>query len=95
MHVEAVSAGAAKALKGAPGGAAAERDGEAEAAFLVFDYEKRDPLTGDALLTKVSPESGARQMEELFSPGAGAEPAGYDSAGHDPAGHDTEEVRKK
>ena len=82
VHVEAVSAGAAKALKGAPGGAAAEPDGEAEAAFLVFDYEKRDPLTGDALLTKVSLESGA-------------EPAGYDSAGHDPAGHDTEEVRKK
>ena len=82
VHVEAVSAGAAKALWKAPGGAAAEPDGEAEAAFLVFDYEKRDPLTGDALLTKVSP-------------GAGAEPAGYDSAGHDPAGHDTEEVRKK
>ena len=85
VHVEAVSAGTAKALKGAPGGAAAEPDGEAEAAFLVFDYEKRDPLTGDALLTKVSLESGARQMEELLSPGAGAEPAG----------HDTEEVRKK
>ena len=95
VHVEAVSAGAAKALWKAPGGAAAEPDGEAEAAFLVFDYEKRDPLTGDALLTKVSLESGARQMEELLSPGAGAEPAGYDSAGHDPAGHDTEEVRKK
>ena len=82
VHVEAVSAGAAKALWKAPGGAAAEPDGEAEAAFLVFDYEKRDPLTGDALLTKVSLESGA-------------ESAGYDSAGHDPAGHDTEEVRKK
>lgn len=82
VHVEAVSAGTAKALWKAPGGAAAEPPGEAEAAFLVFDYEKRDPLTGDALLTKVSP-------------GAGAEPAGYDSAGHDPAGHDTEEVRKK
>ena len=38
---------------------------------------------------------GHRQMGELLSPGAGAEPAGYDSAGHDPAGHDTEEVRKK
>ena len=82
VHVEAVSAGTAKALWKAPGGAAAEPDGEAEAAFLVFDYEKRDPLTGDALLTKVSLESGA-------------EPAGYDSAGYDPAGHDTEEVRKK
>ena len=82
VHVEAVSAGTAKALWKAPGGAAAEPDGEAEAAFLVFDYEKRDPLTGDALLTKVSLESGA-------------ESAGYDSAGHDPAGHDTEEVRKK
>ena len=66
VHVEAVSAGTAKALKGAPGGAAAEPDGEAEAAFLVFDYEKRDPLTGDALLTKVSLESGA-------------EPAGHDT----------------
>ena len=64
--MEAVSAGTAKALKGAPGGAAAEPDGEAEAAFLVFDYEKRDPLTGDALLTKVSLESGA-------------EPAGHDT----------------
>ena len=82
VHVEAVSAGTAKALWKAPGGAAAEPDGEAEAAFLVFDYEKRDPLTGDALLTKVSLESGA-------------ESAGYDSAGYDPAGHDTEEVRKK
>ena len=80
VHVEAVSAGTAKALKGAPGGAAAEPEGGI--AFLIFDYEKRDPLTGDALLTKVSPESGA-------------EPAGYDSAGYDPAGHDTEEVRKK
>ena len=59
VHVEAVSAGTAKALWKAPGGAAAEPDGEAEAAFLVFDYEKRDPLTGDALLTKVSLESGA------------------------------------
>ena len=95
VHVEAVSAGTAKALWKAPGGAAAEPDGEAEAAFLVFDYEKRDPLTGDALLTKVSLESRARQMGELLSPGAGAEPAGYDSAGYDPAGHDTEEVRKK
>ena len=66
VHVEAVSAGAAKALWKAPGGAAAEPDGEAEAAFLVFDYEKRDPLTGDALLTKVSLESGA-------------EPAGHDT----------------
>ena len=66
VHVEAVSAGTAKALWKAPGGAAAEPDGEAEAAFLVFDYEKRDPLTGDALLTKVSLESGA-------------EPAGHDT----------------